>query len=330
MSNGEVSTEVAGKTGLPPRRIGVGTAGVLSAVFAASLFVLIPVGLLIAPFGLVPVIQYQLNGERRFLGWAWVILVLAVLAAAGVPYTGILLVTYSVLIVVPCLSIDCWLRLEWDGGRWAAATTLIGTAICLLLVAMVVGPQTPVQGTAAAFEEAEIWPEEAKLDKMATTIGTSRLELELSIQAGKRWMSWIFPTFPIAYLVAVLFWVRPRLSLLGFPLPLAQFEEYRNDEWLPVAFLVAGLGTFIPSESGRWVAINLLMAVLILYFVQGLAIIRAHLARTIGRGFLVRWGVITVCLAGFRFGIPILVAILGLADNFVQMRPGTSRIGGKQ
>jgi hypothetical protein len=66
--------------------------------------------------------------------------------------------------------------------------------------------------------------------------------------------------------------------------------------------------------------------VLILYFVQGLAIIRAHLARWIGRGWLVRWGVVLLCLQG---PIPVLVTALGVADNFHPLRPRVDDDGGR-
>ncbi len=99
-----------------------------------------------------------------------------------------------------------------------------------------------------------------------------------------------------AYLVVLLFWARPRLALLGYPMASGAFEDYRNDEWLAVVFAVSGIGTLALGGTARWAALNVLVVVLILYFVQGLAIIRAHLARWIGRGWLVRWGVVLLSL----------------------------------
>ena len=70
---------------------------------------------------------------------------------------------------------------------------------------------------------------------------------------------------------------------------------------------------------------NVLFAVLILYFVHGLAIIRAHLARWVGRGWLVRWGVTLICL---QMPLPPLVIILGVTDSFRSMRPRADDDGG--
>ena len=75
----------------------------------------------------------------------------------------------------------------------------------------------------------------------------------------------------------------------------------------------------------RWVALNLLIAVLLLYFVQGLAMIRAHLARWVGRGWFVRWGVAFMCIYP---PMPMLVATLGVADSFFSLRPTASDDGG--
>ena len=79
------------------------------------------------------------------------------------------------------------------------------------------------------------------------------------------------------------------------------------------------------ATSGQWVALNLLITVLLLYFVQGLAMIRAHLARWVGRGWFVRWGVALMCIYP---PMPILVATLGVADSFFSLRPAVTDDGG--
>ncbi len=81
------------------------------------------------------------------------------------------------------------------------------------------------------------------------------------------------------------------------------------------------------SGTARWVALNLLVSVLALYFIHGLAIIRAHLARWIGRGWLVRWGVAFVAL---QMPLPAVVALLGLVDAFRPLRPQPNEDGGQQ
>ena len=110
-------------------------------------------------------------------------------------------------------------------------------------------------------------------------------------------------------------------------MPVEPFELYRGDEWLAAGFAVGGLGTVFLEGTPRWLAVNLLIAVLMLYFVQGLAMIRAHLARWVGRGWLVRWGVALLCLQG---PLPLVVAALGIADGFFPLRPRIGDDGGTQ
>ena len=155
--------------------------------------------------------------------------------------------------------------------------------------------------------------------------GLAEGEVELALDAAERMVAWILPAIPIAYLVAVLFWARPRLALLGYPMASGPFEDYRNDEWLAAVFAISGIGTLVLQGTPRWVALNILVAVLILYFVQGLAIIRAHLARWIGRGWLVRWGVVLLSL---QVPMPLFVAALGVADSFHSLRPRVDDDGG--
>jgi hypothetical protein len=119
--------------------------------------------------------------------------------------------------------------------------------------------------------------------------------------------------------------IRPRLPVLGFGLTVEPFERFRVDDWLAAGFAVSGIGTVLLRGTARWVAVNLLIAVLVLYFVQGLAMIRAHVARWIGRGWLVRWGVALLCLQG---PLPLMVAALGIADGFYSLRPRPSDNGG--
>ena len=90
--------------------------------------------------------------------------------------------------------------------------------------------------------------------------GLAEGEVELALDAAERMASWVLPSMPVAYLVIVLFWVRPRLPLLGYPMAAGAFEDYRNDEWLAAVFAITGIGTLVlsghrplggPEPSGR-------------------------------------------------------------------------------
>jgi hypothetical protein len=305
-------------------RFGAAASGGLSLLLASSVLVLFPLGLLIAPLGLVPVVQQVAAGRRSIAAWGWVVLVLALLAVQGVDLLGLpvatYLVVYVLVIVVPTVSIELWQATGWTEGRWVAATTLAGSVLSMAAVVAMAWPTPPLEALAAWWRQAAAVAEESY-----RAVGVSSGQLELALDTVESVIPWIFVSVPVAYLVVLIYWIRPRLAVLGFPLPIVPFERFRAEEWLPACFAIAGTGTLLLDGTPRWVAVNLLIAVLMLYFVQGLAIIRAHLARWVGRGWLVRWGVALLCLQG---PLPLVVAALGIADGFYSLRPRVSDNGG--
>jgi len=301
--------------------LGVWVSGLVSLLLYGSLFVLPVLGLFIAPMAVVPLLQRAGRTGSAMGSWLWIVALLAAGAAANGSRAGILFVAgYVVLIILPVSAVEIWERTQWSEGRWTAVTTLAGLALIMITIAGVAWPAAPVEATARWIQEAG--NEATKLYKSA---GVSQGQMQLALDASLRTMKWLMPQLPVAYLVSVLFWIRPRVGLFGFGLSPEPFEAYRSEDWLPGMFAVAGLGTLLLHGSARWVAVNGLGAVLILYFVHGLAIIRAHLARWLGRGWFVRWGVALLCL---QFPLPVLVAVLGLGDSFFNLRPsGSGDIG---
>ena len=302
-------------------RFGAGASGLVSLLLAAGVLVVPVFGLLIAPLGLVPVLHFQSDGSPGIRAWGWVIALLATGAVIGFgPFPLVLLAIYTLIVALPALSVEVWSKVGWNEGRWIATTLAAATALVLIGVAVVTVPAGPVEGVAMVMRDAAV---DAK--EMYGAMGFAEGEIELAFDASERVVPWVLPSVVIAYLVILLFWIRPRIPLLGFNVQVAPFEEYRGDDWLAAVFAVTGLGALFLSGTPRWVALNLLIAVLLLYFVQGLAMIRAHLARWVGRGWFVRWGVALMCIYP---PMPILVVALGVADSFFPLRPAASDDGG--
>jgi len=307
-------------------RFGVVASGALSLLLVSSLLLLFPLGLVIAPLGLVPVVQQVVAGRSGIAAWGWVVTLMAALAVTGMTligfHAGIFLAAYCLVVVLPAASIEMWRLYAWSEGRWVAVTTLVTSGLCLAVVAILAWPQNPIEALTAWWYEAA-----AMAERSYQEMGVSSGQLELALDAAATIVPWSLPSVPVAYLVTIVFWIRPRLPMLGFPHRIEPFERFQLEEWLPVGFAVAGIGSLLLRGTPRWVAVNLLIAVLMLYFVQGLAIIRAHLARWIGRGWLVRWGVALLCLQG---PLPLLVSALGIADGFYSLRPRIGDDGGEQ
>jgi hypothetical protein len=233
-----------------------------------------------------------------------------------------LLAAYLLLVVLPAVSVEAWARWRWSEGRWVSVTVILATILVLVAVVVLAAPLTPMKAVSGWLRA-----EAANASEVYAAFGVAEGEVELALDAAERMASWVLPSLPVAYLVMVLFWVRPRLALLGYPMASGAFEDYRNDEWLAAVFAVTGIGTLVLQGTARWAALNLLVVVLILYFVQGLAIIRAHLVRWIGRGWLVRWGVVLLSL---QVPMPLFVAALGVADSFHSLRPRVDEDGGTE
>ena len=115
----------------------------------------------------------------------------------------------------------------------------------LVGLAVVTMPAGPVEGVATAMRAAA---DDAK--EMYGAMGFAEGEIELAFDASERVVPWVLPSVVIAYVIIVLFWIRPRIPLLGYDVEVAPFEEYRGDEWLAAVF--AAVGSW--SALSRWVA----------------------------------------------------------------------------
>lgn len=310
-------------TAAAPRvpRFGAGASGLVSLLLVAGVLVVPLFGLLIAPLGLVPILHFSSGGSPGIRAWGWVVALLAGGSLLGIgPLPLVLLAAYCLIVALPALSVEIWVRMGWSEARWIAVFVAAASVVVLIGLALVTLPAGPVEGVATAMQGAA-----ADAEEMYGAMGFAESEIELAFDASQRVMPWVLPSVIIAYLIMIVFWIRPRIPLLGFSVEVAPFEEYRGDDWIAAVFVLAGLGALFLDGTLRWIALNLLIAAVLLFFVQGLAMIRAHLVRWVGRGWFVRWGVALMCIYP---PMPILVATLGVVDNFFPLRPAVSDDGG--
>ena len=113
-------------------------------------------------------------------------------------------------------------------------------------------------------------------------------------------------TYPVGRLAGVPGW---NVSGIGFP-------EYRTPLAAVVLFVPAGLLAAVGPDAVQEAAIDVLLPLGALFFLRGLAIIRAFLDRggigLIGRGLV--WALI------LQMPVPIFVALGGLFDEFIGFR----------
>ncbi len=308
---------------MPPRIpiLGPVVSGLLSLFLVSSLVFFGPFGLFVAPLGIIPVARHEAEGKNSFLVWFPVLILLfgVWLSGGGDPAFSLFL-AYLFVVVIPVISLALWKKSRASEGRWAA-WTMLGTMFLVLLgLGVYCAPASPQ-------ERLMHWAQESSpaMESLYSSFGLGRAEAQLMLDRAEQAVSWALPAAFGFYLLGILFWLRPRLPLLGLSLPVGNFEDYRSEEWLPLLFAVAGVGTVFLHGAGRWYALNFLLTVLGLYFIHGLAIIRAHLARWFGRGWFLRWGVAILALQG---PLPLVVAGLGMVDAFHSLRPRKEDDGG--
>ncbi len=306
-----------------PPSLGPVASGLISLFLAGSFVLLGPIALIVAPLAIIPVLRYEAERGGSVLVWGPVVVILVAAASAGGGVLALgVLAAYLLVVVLPTVSVVAWCRSGWPEGRWVALTTLSFALVLVTAGVVATLPQGPVEAVAG-------WTHAAALDagELYTTMGLGRGEVQRAMDQAQWVVAWTLPSMLVFYLVAVLFWIRPRLPMLGFDVPVDPFEDYRSDEWLAAAFALSGLVAVVSGGTFRWIALNVLLPVLALYFVHGLAIIRAHLVRWIGRGWLARWGVAIVAL---QMPFPAFVALLGLVDAFRPLRPQLNEDGGME
>jgi hypothetical protein len=306
-----------------PRWFGPGTAGVFSLLAFGSIALLPPIGLFVAMLAPLPLIHLAATGRPSFMAWGWVAvgLVAAVLLFDQPLLVGVC-VGYLLVAAWPATAVEIWLRRSWSSGRFVAIVTLLP----LFVVAGVL---------TALFWPAPVAPALEKLMAPAATQAAGMLRAafghagaagEESTALVLHWAAYLIPATAALYIMSCALWLRPRLPLLGLARGTEPFAEYASEEWLPVGFAIGGLGWVFLPEPGKWLAANLLVTVLGLYFVHGMAIILFYLGRRLGAN---RWVKTGVALFGLMSPAALLFSVLGLTDTFFRLRRGGAPDGGQ-
>lgn len=98
-----------------------------------------------------------------------------------------------------------------------------------------------------------------------------------------------------------------------------RLRNFSLPDWLLVAFIVSGLSPFAAGEL-RTAGLNLLVVVALLYWVQGMAVVRMLMSRSPIRFLASAPAFILLCLVAFNLvGIGILF-LTGLFDSFFDFR----------
>lgn len=286
-------------------------AGLASLLFYGALFLVPLIGGFVALLSPLPLVRELALGRPTFASWGWVLVVLvgaAFLLPGGA--TWLLAAGYLLVAAWPAVTVEVWQRRSWPTGRWLAGLTLGTWGVASVMALAFFGPaavadelpQAMVQWVRGHDQAAQLW-------------GMGRSEL---LQAAASMVGYLAPFLVAVYVMGAGLWLWSRLGPLGFSQGQEPFIAYASEEWLPLGFVIGGLGwVFAPGVWG-WLAANLLATVLALYFVHGTAIILAYLGPRWGSS---RWVKMVVVVLGIQVPLAFLYAGLGLLDSFVKLRP---------
>ncbi len=302
--------------------LGPALAGFLSLAALASLVFVPLLGAFIAMLAALPLVHLIAQGRPSILGWGWVAVALAGAALLwGGVWLAAALLAYLLLAVLPAVAVEAWLRRPWSTGRWAAGISAVAlVAISGFLIAAFY-PESPADEIARRFQAALNETMQA-MGGLSGGLGAADL-----LARGVQLSAYLAPALAASYVLSAALWVRPRLPLLGLPRGEEPFAQYSSEEWLPAAFAIGGLGWVFAGGMAKWLATNLFVTVLGLYFLHGLAIIHFYLGRRFGTN---RWVRLAVALFALQIPVALALSALGLTDAFVRLRRGGATDGGSE
>ena len=299
--------------------LGPGVAGVASFLAFAALLALPVMGILVAVLAPLPLVHLASGGRPSIVGWGWVAVVLAGFGlVSGAGAMGVVLAGYLMVAAWPAVSAELWARRRWATGRWTALLAAVPLVSSSLLLLALASPGSPVD----LVQQTLVPAGQEGFGRWSTLFPMTGSEAEELVRWSSTLVAYLVPALVTLYVVAVGLWLRRRLPLVGFPVGSEPFCDYRSEEWLPAAFVAGALGWVFLPGAGKWLAGNLLVVVVGLYFLQGVAIILFHLGRRFGEN---RWIRLAVVLFGLQLPVAVVLATLGLFDTFVALRRGERR-----
>ena len=287
-----------------------------------------PAGLLLAPIGAARLGRAVLDAPSAAEAFAMAALAPPAALALGALVSGGGAVWAAILAAalfsLPALALLASAR---DGRRKGDTVLVAGAAAGIGLLAILLG--AAVSGTdpgpwlAARFEEKvpEIigyyrtsgW-EESAIDAASRVFRVTAAALEKQLP-GLVLVGAVFFSAILVYPLGRLWGAERRLVTEP------SFGRFVTPLWAAAAFIPAGLLAAVGPAAALGPAVDVLLPLLALFFLRGLAIIRALLDR--GRaGLLLRTLVYVVV---FQMPLPLVLAFGGLLDEFVDVRGRVDR-----
>jgi hypothetical protein len=287
-----------------------------------------PAGLALVPIGAARLARSALGAPTAFEAF-----VMAALAPASALVFGAVVgpgsAIPSVLLAVSLFSLPALaiLASARDGRRREDVLLVVaassGIGLLSVLLGVSAGGRDPGPILAARFEE--------KVPEILAFYRTSGWE-ESAIEATARIFrlvaSAVVEQLPGLVLAAAVLFAGAVIYPLGRlwgaenrGLSEPSFARFRTPLWAAVAFIPAGLVAALGGPEARRAAVDVILPLVALFFLRGLAIIRALLDR--GRAGLFLRALVWVVV--FQMPLPLVLAFGGILDEFLDVRGRVER-----
>ncbi len=275
-------------------------------------------GILPGLFAPLPGMYYALKSGKG-VGIAIVLVTTAVLATIADPTLLVVYVAQSGLIslVLPHLLRRGWGTPRTIFGSVAVACAFLLVVACFLWVvrgidlhgAILKGINSSISQTALIYEKGGVKGEELQT-------------LQQAVKEAGTLIGMIYPALLLIGLATVagfnlLALRRLAATKLGQALPVGDFRKFRNPDHLIWLVIAAGFSLLIKNDAVFTIALNILVATLALYFLQGFAIIIHMFERFTVPRFI---RVIFYVLLGLQPYLVAAVAVLGIFDLWGNFR----------
>ncbi|GFE56379.1 YybS family protein [Geobacter sp. AOG1] len=248
--------------------------------------------------------------------------IVAISVAVLMPIAG---VSSAILYLLQCgimtLALPVFLSRGWGGARSIASAVALNVAVvALFAVVFALSQGIDLHGQVLKGINASITQTAALYEKSGLT-GEELQTFKTAMEQAGALIGRIYPALVIITLATIAglnLWIMTRLAirLPGFH-TLGEFSRFKNPDQLIWVVIAAGFSMLIPQTDVAGMALNVLIVTLLLYFVQGLAIIGWFFNRFTVPG-LVR--AIFYILLTLQPYLAVAVAALGIFDLWGDFR----------
>lgn len=250
-----------------------------------------------------------------------VVLTLLMVLVTGSPFQALM---YLVQFGIPGAMLP-WLfsrNVAWDKATVIVIWGMIAASICGLLIAATVAGQSPLEMTNALVDK-EVAQSSAIMQEMfavADLPADQRREVALAVKGMAEFLQKTYPGIVIAVGGLMTLGLVFLLSVLArgrYTVPGKRFPEWKAPEQLVWVLIAAGfLVAFIKGPFATF-ALNLLVVLLPVYFLQGLAVIDCFFRRKAFSPIIRAIGFLLVTLIN---PLPMVVTGIGVFDLWADFR----------